>query len=194
MEQSSILAFSVPGIPTETLPSTGTIQEETSDTLNDVEVGITSDGAVPQPRAPLPSQPGAFAVAGIDAIEYSDEETSTLSWMESLQPESATPISADLVDTAEEERKRQKELEKELAQKRIEWELGAPIAEVVPDEKCSRRAWKFGILAISLVVVVTMLGITTTLLKRKNKASTSAFSKSSLMDLLSNASLMMELP
>lgn len=143
-------------------------REDTSGTLNDIEAGVMLASSREPPQAPRqPTQPGAVAVAGPHADEYDGDGFTISPTVESRQPEENTPISADLVDVAEEERKRQEELKQE----RSKWEKEAPVAEPVPDRKCGRRTWAVSLVVLLLVVVAVVLG---TVLTRTNETGPNA--------------------
>jgi len=109
-------------------------------------------------------RPGAFAVAGsgregdIESVIQSDDNPELLE------------LSAEVVDTEEENRKRQEQVEKEvrekLDQKLAEREKNTAVAEIVRGMWCSQRVRRFSILGIVLVVVIVAVVLGTVLPQR----------------------------
>lgn len=114
------------------------------------------------PRAPQQQvRPGAFHDDGRNAREVSilEDEVTTV-----VSPDT-TPqlgeVTATVVDTDEENRKRQEEIEKEvqarLEQQMAEQEESVEIAEIVTGFWCSRRVKIVIVLALALVVMLAIV-------------------------------------
>lgn len=119
-----------------------------------------------RPRAPQTiTQPGAVAVPGIDGDTGDDYVTPTPSVVESQEPETDKPITAELVDAAEENRKVEKRIEKEvresIARDRKEREKSVPTAEIVRNERFSPEAKLLMFTSLMVLVIVgVVLGVT----------------------------------
>jgi hypothetical protein len=116
------------------------------------------DGA-PYPRISR-TRPGAIAVPGVDSAreeygeEFSVSPTATSHNNLPTQHESNEPISAELIDAAEEERKRREQVDEEVQLKLAEREKRAPVAEIVRPQKCSRRT----VFIIGIVILLVLAG------------------------------------
>jgi len=115
------------------------------------------------PRPPVSTQlPGAFAEPGPGSFGGGGDIESVI---ESDDDPELFEVSAEIVDTEEENRKRQEQVEKEvqkkLEQERAEREKNTAVAEIVTGMWCSPRVRRFSILGIVLVVVIVavVLGI-----------------------------------
>jgi len=117
-----------------------------------------------RPRPPVSTQlPGAFAAEGpggegdIESVIESDDNPELLE------------VSAEIVDTEEENRKRQKQVEKEvqekLEQERTDREKNTAVAEIVTGFWCSPRVRRFSILGIVFVIVLMAVVLGTLLPK-----------------------------
>lgn len=158
----------------------------------------------PVQRDHLASQstsPGAVAVNGPNSELHNygyDDDTVSAPSEATLAPQSSedpmSPVTAELVDAAEEDRKRQKQVDKEVEWKLAEREKKAPIAEIVGDLRHSRRLSRIGILLILLLLaaVAIVLGTVLPRVNRMGPPSTNVPSNttslSALIDLLSNVS------
>ena len=133
----------------------------------DVSPGVASLGTeVPHPtqgrctRLPEQDVPGAFREGGSNNDEWQDEDEFT------IQPHTEQPpipptipptvsATAELVNTAEEEKRRQDDINQALERQR----QNAPRAEILPDRS---RQWKLAgaLLLVILIVVGIVLGVT----------------------------------
>jgi hypothetical protein len=118
----------------------------------------------PYPRISRETRPGAIAVPGVDSAreEYYGEEFSVSPTATShnnlpTQHESNEPISAELIDAAEEERKRREQVDEEVQLKLAEREKRAPVAEIVRPQKRGRRTLFITGIVILLVLAVAVV-------------------------------------
>jgi len=118
----------------------------------------TSTEQTVAPRPPPPQQnesvPGAFHVAGPDA-----QDGSSLADPDSDTDSSLVEVSADLVNTEEDDRNFHERLQQELEREREERERNTAIAEVVTrDGKFSPRCRRLFIVGAVLAIVAIVLG------------------------------------
>jgi hypothetical protein len=117
------------------------------------------------PPPPQQTQPGAIQVGGIDEENANDdiEDIVTEITIESGIADPNNPVSAEVVDEDEENRKFQEQLEHKIAERerqRAEQEGEIPEAEIIIEEsKCSTRLkiWS-GVAVVLLVTVAVVLG------------------------------------
>jgi hypothetical protein len=117
----------------------------------------------PYPRISRETRPGAIAVSGVDSAreeygeEFSVSPTATSHNNLPTQHQSNEPISAELIDAAEEERKRREQVDEEVQLKLAEREKRAPVAEIVRPQKCGRRTLFITGIVILLVLAVAVV-------------------------------------
>jgi hypothetical protein len=116
---------------------------------------------------PRQTQPGAFRVAGIDGEGGHDDDTEDIvteaTTIESGIADPNNPVSAEVVDEDEENRRIQEKVDREVAERerhRAEQEGEIPEAEVVTEKQnCTTRVriWS-GVAVVLLVTVAVVLG------------------------------------
>jgi hypothetical protein len=116
---------------------------------------------------PQPTQPGAFRVAGIDGEGGHDDDTEDIvtetTTIESGIVDPNNPVSAEVVDEDEENRRIQEKVDQEVAERehqRAEQEGEIPEAEIVAEKQnCTTRVkiWS-GVAVVLLVTVAVVLG------------------------------------
>ncbi len=126
----------------------------------------TSRTTVPEQFEPRQTQPGAFRVAGIDGEDeiYDDtEDIVTKTTIETGIVDPNNPVSAEVVDEDEENRRIQEKVDREVAERecqRAEQEGEIPEAEIVTEKQnCTTRVeiWS-GVAVVVLVTVAVILG------------------------------------
>jgi hypothetical protein len=123
----------------------------------------TSCTTVPAQLEPRQTQPGAFRVAGIngeDEIDDDNEDIVTETTIESGIVDPNNPVSAEVVDEDEENRRIQEKVERERKRQRAEQEGEIPEAEIVTEKQnCTTRVkiWS-GVAVVLLVTVAVILG------------------------------------
>jgi hypothetical protein len=144
------------GIPPVESPSAANVAADAS--------SCTTVRAQLEPRQ---TQPGAFRVAGIDGEGGHDDDTEDIvtetTTIESGIVDPNNPVSAEVVDEDEENRRIQEKVDREVAERerqRAEQEGEIPEAEVVTEKQnCTTRVkiWS-GVAVVLLVTVAVVLG------------------------------------
>jgi hypothetical protein len=132
-----------------------------------VAADATSCTTVRAQLEPRQTQPGAFRVAGIDGedeIDDDNEDVVTETTIESGIVDQNNPVSAEVVDEDEENRRIQEKVDREVAERerqRAEQEGEIPEAEIVTEKQnCTTRVkiWS-GVAVVLLVTVAVVLGM-----------------------------------
>jgi hypothetical protein len=132
--------------------------------------------SIPTPPPPQQTQPGAIRVGGIDEDNADDDNDSmTNMTIQSSPVDPNNPVSAEVVDEDEENRKFQEQLEHKIAERerqRAKQEGEIPEAEIIIEEsKCSTR---FNIcIGVAVALLVTVAVVLGTVLPQVLKAPTS---------------------
>jgi hypothetical protein len=131
--------------------------------------------SIPTPPPPRQTQPGAIRVGGIDEENADvDNDSMTNMTVQNSPVDTNNPVSAEVVDEDEENRRIQEKVDREVAERerqRAEQEGEIPEAEIVIEKQnCTKRVkiWS-GVAVVFLVTVAVVLG---TLLTQVLKAPT----------------------
>jgi hypothetical protein len=132
----------------------------------------TSFTTVPAQLEPRQTQPGAFRVAGIDGeneINDDNEDIVTETTIESSIVDPNNPVSAEVVDEDEENRRIQETVDREVAEwerQRAEQEGEIPEAEIVIErQNCTSQFKIWSGVAVVLIVTVTFYSLVGSLRK-----------------------------
>jgi hypothetical protein len=124
----------------------------------------TSFTTVPAHLEPRQTQPGAFRVAGIDGEGGHDDDTEdivTETTIESGIVDPNNPVSAEVVDEDEENRRIQEKVDREVAERerqRAEQEGEIPEAEIVTEKQnCTTRVKIWSVVAVVLLLTVAVI-------------------------------------
>jgi hypothetical protein len=120
--------------------------------------------SIPTPPPPRQTQPGAIRVGGIDEENADvDNDSMTNMTVQNSPVDPNNPVSAEVVDEDEENRRIQEKVDREVAERerqRAEQEGEIPEAEIVIEKQnCTKRVkiWS-GVAVVFLVTVAVVLG------------------------------------
>jgi hypothetical protein len=113
---------------------------------------------------PQQTQPGAFRVAGIDGEDEIDDDTEDIVTEPTIEigiADPNNPVSAEVVDEDEENRRIQEKVDREVAERerqRAEQEGEIPEAEIVTEKQnCTTRVKIWSVVAVVLLVTVAVV-------------------------------------
>jgi hypothetical protein len=119
--------------------------------------------SIPTPPPPQQTQPGAIRVGGIDGEDEIDDDNGDIVTETTIQSGIAdpnNPVSAEVVDEDEENRRIQEKVERERERQHAEQEEEIPEAEIVIEKQnCTTRVRiSSGVAVVLLVTVAVVLG------------------------------------
>jgi hypothetical protein len=115
--------------------------------------------SIPTPPPPQQTQPGAIRVGGIDEENADvDNDSMTNMTVQNSPVDPNNPVSAEVFDEDEENRRIQEKVERERERQRAEQEGEIPEAEIVTEKQnCNTRDKIWSVVAVILLVTVAVV-------------------------------------